>query len=76
MMTSSQASSQHEFFTRFPCDRARAQGKRLGRPTIDATTENAIRKALKKGDTGIRKIATRLGVGTGTVQKIKAEMAA
>ncbi len=57
-------------------DRARAQGKRLGRPTIDATTENAIRKALKKGDTGIRKIATRLGVGTGTVQKIKAEMAA
>jgi DNA invertase Pin-like site-specific DNA recombinase len=57
-------------------DRARAQGKRLGRPTIDARTETAIRKALRKGDAGIRKIATRLGVGTGTVQKIKAEMAA
>ena len=38
-------------------------------------TEAAIRKALKKGDTGIRKIATTLGVGTGTVQRIKAEMA-
>ena len=57
-------------------DRARAQGKRLGRPTIDARTETAIRKALRKGDAGIRKIATKLGVGTGTVQKIKAEMAA
>src|SRR5712672_1547643 len=30
-------------------DRARAQGKRLGRPTIDARTETAIRKALRKG---------------------------
>jgi len=55
--------------------RARAQGKTLGRPTISVTTEAAIRKALKKGDTGIRKIATTLGVGTGTVQRIKAEMA-
>jgi DNA invertase Pin-like site-specific DNA recombinase len=57
-------------------DRARAQGKRLGRPTIDAKTNTAIRKALKKGDAGIRKIATTLGVGTGTVQKIKAELSA
>ena len=36
-------------------DRARAQGKRLGRPTIDARTETTIRKALRKGDAGIRK---------------------
>jgi hypothetical protein len=57
-------------------ERARAQGKTLGRRTIDATTEATIRKALKKGDTGIRKIATMLGVGTGTVQWIKAEMSA
>jgi hypothetical protein len=28
----------------------------------------------KKGDVGIRKIATTLGVGTGTVQRIKEEM--
>jgi DNA invertase Pin-like site-specific DNA recombinase len=57
-------------------ERARAQGKTLGRPTIGAATDAAIRKALKKGDVGIRKIATTLGVGTGTVQRIKAEMAA
>jgi DNA invertase Pin-like site-specific DNA recombinase len=57
-------------------DRARAEGKVLGRPTIDQATETAIRKALKKGDTGIRKIATKLGVGTGTVQRIKAQMSA
>jgi len=57
-------------------ERARAQGKALGRPTISAATDAAIRKALKKGDTGIRKIATTLGVGTGTVQRIKAEMSA
>jgi hypothetical protein len=30
---------------------------------IDEKTEAAIRKALKKGDTGIRKIAVTLGVG-------------
>ena len=46
----------------------------LGRPTISTATDAAIRKALKKGDVGIRKIATTLGVGTGTVQRIKAEM--
>jgi DNA invertase Pin-like site-specific DNA recombinase len=55
-------------------ERARAQGKTLGRPTISAATDVAIRKALKKGDVGIRKIAAALGVGTGTVQRIKAEM--
>jgi DNA invertase Pin-like site-specific DNA recombinase len=55
-------------------DRARAQGKTLGRPTISTATDAAIRKALKKGDVGIRRIAARLGVGTGTVQRIKAEM--
>jgi DNA invertase Pin-like site-specific DNA recombinase len=57
-------------------ERARAQGKTLGRPMISAATDAAIRKALKKGDTGIRKIATTLGVGTGTVQRIKAKMTA
>jgi hypothetical protein len=55
-------------------ERARAQGKMLGRPTISTATDAAIRKALTKGDSGIRKIATTLGVGTGTVQRIKAEM--
>jgi DNA invertase Pin-like site-specific DNA recombinase len=32
-------------------ERARAQGKTLGRPTISEATEATIRKALKKGDT-------------------------
>jgi len=41
-------------------ERARAQGKTLGRPTISTATETAIRKALKKGDVGIRKIATEI----------------
>jgi DNA invertase Pin-like site-specific DNA recombinase len=57
-------------------EQARAQGKTLGRPTISSATDTAIRRALKKGDVGIRKIATTLGVGTGTVQRIKAEMSA
>jgi DNA invertase Pin-like site-specific DNA recombinase len=48
-------------------ERARAQGKTLGRPMIDEKTKTAIRKALKKGEIGIRKIATTLCVGTGTV---------
>lgn len=56
--------------------RAKAEGTRLGRPKINVGTESAIRKALQEGDTGIRKIAARFEVGTGTVQRIKAEMAA
>ena len=55
--------------------RARANGKTLGRPKIAASTEASIRKALAKGDKGILKIAAELGVGSGTVQRIKAEMA-
>src|SRR2546429_4863700 len=36
--------------------RARAQGKRLGRPSIPVTIERKIRDALNKGGTGIRKL--------------------
>ena len=56
--------------------RAREQGKTLGRPRLDGDTEKAIRKALQKGDTGMRKIAVKFGVATGTVQRIKAELVA
>jgi DNA invertase Pin-like site-specific DNA recombinase len=56
--------------------RARANGKILGRPKIATGTEGSIRKALAKGDKGILKIAGEFGVGSGTVQRIKAEMAA
>ena len=58
--------------------RARKQctksGRPSGRPKIDATTEGAIRAALAKGDRGMRKIAVELGVATGTVQRVKAEL--
>lgn len=52
--------------------RAGAQGKRLGRPKIDAKTEWAICQALATGQ-GILKTAAQFGVGSGTVQ-IKAQM--
>jgi hypothetical protein len=39
------------------------------------TLEKLIRAALSKGDEGMHKIADRYGVGTGTVQRIKAKMA-
>lgn len=52
--------------------RAKAQGKALGRPKIDAATEAAIAEALTAGGTGIRKVAALHGVGTGTVQRIAA----
>ena len=53
--------------------RARAQGKRLGRPKVSNRTEERIKASLTKG-TGIRKTAVALGVGTSTVQRIKQEM--
>jgi DNA invertase Pin-like site-specific DNA recombinase len=56
-------------------ERARAQGKALGRPTINAKTESGIREALQKGTAGIRKIAAMHAVGVGTVQRIKAALA-
>lgn len=53
--------------------RARAQGKQLGRPRVPRETEDAVRAALTAG-TGILKTAKTLGLGTKTVQRIKAEM--
>jgi DNA invertase Pin-like site-specific DNA recombinase len=52
--------------------RARANGKTLGRPKIAPGIEASIRKALAKGDKGILNIAAEFGVGSGTVQRIKA----
>jgi hypothetical protein len=54
--------------------RARAQGTKLGRRPVSATVERDIRRALSKGDLGIRKIARIVGVGVGTVQRVKAAM--
>ena len=55
-------------------DRARANGKRLGRPPVTAKTEQAIRERLATG-TGMLKVAKALGVGVSTVQRVKVAMA-
>jgi DNA invertase Pin-like site-specific DNA recombinase len=55
--------------------RARARGKSPGRPMIPAEKEAAIRAALATG-AGMLKVAKMVGVGSGTVQRIKAGMAA
>src|SRR5215831_800177 len=53
--------------------RARAQGKRLGRPKVPSMVEGQVRRHLAKG-TGILKVAKVLGLGTGTVHRIKRAM--
>jgi DNA invertase Pin-like site-specific DNA recombinase len=55
--------------------RAVAQGTRLGRPKVDVALERKAQKQLQKG-VGILKVAKTLGLGTGTVQRIKQEMGA
>ena len=55
--------------------RARARGKRLGRPRIPAAKEAAIRAALRSGGKGIQKIAREHGVGVSAVQRVRREMA-
>jgi DNA invertase Pin-like site-specific DNA recombinase len=54
--------------------RARAQGKRLGRPRVGEKVEAAIRRELAKGR-GIHAVARAVGVGAGTVQRVRAEPA-
>lgn len=49
--------------------RAKAQGKRLGRPTVSAKVEDNIRM-LRETGMGKLKIARTLGVGTSTVQRV------
>jgi DNA invertase Pin-like site-specific DNA recombinase len=56
--------------------RARAQGKKLGRRPIDPKIEESIRNALASGTMGMLKIAAAFGVGSGTVQRVKADMRA
>ena len=55
--------------------RAKAEGKRLGRPPIDRDIERRVQRELRKG-TGILKAAKLCGIGTGTVHRIKREMTA
>src|SRR6478736_47798 len=55
--------------------RVRQQGKKLGRPKVSIKVENAIRTHLRAGN-GILKVAALVGVGSGTVQRVKREMVA
>lgn len=56
-------------------ERARGQGKRLGRPPVARQVRADILAALEAGG-GIVSTARRLQVGTSTVQKVKAAMIA
>ena len=49
--------------------RARAQGRKLGRPTVSAETVAAVR-AIRATGKGMLSIAKQLGIGTATVQRI------
>ena len=56
-------------------ERARAQGKTLGRPSTQPEKVEAIKAGLRAGSVGIIKLAKLHGVGVGTVQRIKAALA-
>jgi len=55
-------------------ERAKAQGKTLGRKRIDAGKEAAILTDLRSGEAGIINLARFHKVGVGTVQRIKVAM--
>lgn len=50
-------------------ERARTQGKTLGRPRTPKVVEKKIRDERRKGK-GIKKIARELGIGVSTVQRV------
>ena len=50
-------------------ERARAQGKTLGRPRTSESVEKKIQAARRQGK-GIKKIANELGIGVSTVQRV------
>lgn len=55
-------------------NRVREQGmKRLGRPPVGGKVEDTIRQHLSAGH-GILKVAKLVGVGSGTVQRVKREI--
>ncbi|KAA0676359.1 recombinase family protein [Roseomonas genomospecies 6] len=56
-------------------NRARAEGRRLGRPKTSDAIIARIRRELDAGH-GIHKTAKLVGCGVGTVQKVKKEIAA
>ena len=59
--------------TKAGLDRARARGKRLGRPPVKPRVVRQIRE-LRVTGLSIHKITKQVGCGTGTVQKVVAEL--
>ncbi len=55
-------------------ERARAEGKRLGRPPVGAEIEDRIR-ALRETGMGIRRVAREVGVGISVVQRVVSQTA-
>jgi DNA invertase Pin-like site-specific DNA recombinase len=56
-------------------NRVREQGvKKLGRPSVGTKVEETIRRQLDAGH-GILKVARMVGCGSGTVQRVRREMA-
>jgi DNA invertase Pin-like site-specific DNA recombinase len=53
--------------------RAKAQGKKLGRPRKDTPKRLAAIRKLRKQGVGINTIARKLGIGTSVVQRIVAQ---
>jgi DNA invertase Pin-like site-specific DNA recombinase len=52
-------------------ERARRDGKRLGRPPLNPKIRERIQEALKApGRPGVRKIAEQFGINASTVQQI------
>jgi DNA invertase Pin-like site-specific DNA recombinase len=52
-------------------ERARRDGKRLGRPPLDVGLQESIQDALRvPGRPGVRRIAQQFGVNASTVQRI------
>jgi DNA invertase Pin-like site-specific DNA recombinase len=56
-------------------ERAKAQGKRLGRPRNDDAKQRAAVIRLRQQGVGMGKIARELGVGASYVQRIAADLA-
>ena len=50
--------------------RAKAQGKKLGRPRRDTPKRLAAIRRLRRKGVGINKIARQLGIGVSVVQRI------
>lgn len=59
--------------TKAGLERARAQGKRLGRPRVPGSKRAEVRKLLATG-MGVVRVAKTLGVGVSTVQSVRREI--